>query len=148
MTTEKPVSVAEALKLALEHHEAGRFTEADQIYEQILAIEPENLNALFLHGTIASQTGLHDNAIALLTRASARAPNEAKIFLNLANSLRALDRFGEAEAACREALKLNPEHGNAHNSLGLVHLDAGQTDQAIDAFQRAVTLRPDDARVP
>lgn len=145
MTLEKPVSIADALKLALEHHEAGRFPEADQIYKQILASEPENVNALFLHGTIASQTGLHDDAIALLTRASARAPKEAKIFLNLANSLRALERFGEAEAACRKALKLNPEYGKAHNSLGLVHLDAGQIDQAIDAFQRAVILQPDDA---
>ena len=40
------VTVAQALELAIEHHNAGRLAEAEEIYTQILAALPNQHDAL------------------------------------------------------------------------------------------------------
>jgi tetratricopeptide (TPR) repeat protein len=51
----------------------------------------------------------------------------------------------EAEAAYREALKLQPERTATHNSLGYALLRQERSDDAIAAFRRYVELAPADA---
>jgi len=143
--TEQFVSAAEGIKLGLEHHQAGRLAEADQIYKQVLGAEPGNAHALFLRGTLAGQTGEHNIAVTLLTQALQNAPKNAQICLNLSLSLRELSRFKEAEEMCRRVLEVNPNLATAHDSLGKVHMGEGHLDQAVTAFQRAVALQPDSA---
>ena len=53
---------------------------------------------------------------------------------------------GEAEQAIacyREALRLKPDHPNAHNNLGNAYLHKGDADEAIACFDRALKLKPD-----
>ena len=50
-------TVSDTLALAVEHHRAGRLQAAERIYRQILAIEPEHVDALHLLGVAAQQAG-------------------------------------------------------------------------------------------
>ena len=54
----------------------------------------------------------------------------------------------EAIGQYNEAIRLNPDHANAHYNLGLALAVKGQTDEAIQQFQEALRLKPDyaDAR--
>ena len=54
---------------AVEHHRAGRLLEAEEIYRQILAAEPDHPFALCLLGTIAQAAGEYDQAVNLISRA-------------------------------------------------------------------------------
>ena len=58
-----------ALQLALQHHRAGRLAEAEPIYRQVLARQPDHPDALHLLGLIAHQVGRHADAKALIERA-------------------------------------------------------------------------------
>ena len=42
---------------ALQHHQNGRFSEAEQLYQRILAINPRHPDCLHLLGMIAYQEG-------------------------------------------------------------------------------------------
>ncbi|MGA2257874.1 MAG: tetratricopeptide repeat protein [Thermoguttaceae bacterium] len=55
-------TIPEALAIAIQHHQAGRLQAAEQIYRQILAVEPNHANAVYLLGVIASQVGNMDEA--------------------------------------------------------------------------------------
>src|SRR5579883_449047 len=61
-------SVREMLEAALERHQAGRLDEAESLYRQVLAIEPDNADCLHLLGMLADQKGRSDEAIGLITR--------------------------------------------------------------------------------
>ncbi len=50
-------TIPEALAVAIEHHRAGRLREAETIYRQILAADPNHLDAWHLLGLIACQVG-------------------------------------------------------------------------------------------
>jgi protein O-GlcNAc transferase len=62
-------TISEALAIAIQHHQAGRLQAAEQIYRQILAVEPNHADAWHLLGVIASQVGKHEVAVEYIRRA-------------------------------------------------------------------------------
>ena len=56
------ISVPQALDMAWKHFQAGQLQEAEQLYRQILQVDPNQVDALHLLGVIAGQTGRDDLA--------------------------------------------------------------------------------------
>jgi tetratricopeptide (TPR) repeat protein len=135
----------DTLQFALQHHQQGRLHEATRLYQALLAVQPEHLEALHLLGVVAHQQGDHARAALLIGRAIAGNPNNAMYHANLAEAHRALGQFDEADASCRVALRLRPHYPEAVNNLGMALLDQGKTDDALVAFAEALRLKPDFA---
>ncbi len=124
-------------------HQAGRLAEAQPLYRQILATEPNNADALHLLGVLAHQTGQPEQAEPLIRRALAAAPAAFAIHNSLGNVLRAQNRAAEAEAAYRAALRLQPNIPDFHHHLGLTQKDQGRRREAEAAFRQAIRLNRD-----
>jgi len=56
-------------------------------------------------------------------------------------------RFREAEAACRQAIALDPGDATAHNTLGIALERQGRVVDAIASFRQAIAVRPELAEV-
>jgi tetratricopeptide (TPR) repeat protein len=138
-------TISEALAIAIQHHNAGRLSAAEQIYRQILAVEPNHADALHLLGVVAHQVGEHEIAVQCIQRAIALNAAEAPFHNNLGTALRALRRNAEAVACCRRAVELNPNYVDAHYNLGNGLKGQGKLDEAIACYRRALELRPDYA---
>jgi len=139
------IPVARAFELAVGHHQAGRFPEAETAYRQVLAVEPQHLGALNLLGLLAHQVGRHGLAVDLIRQALALDPHQPDALCNLGEALRATGRLDEAMAIYRRALQLQPNHPEACDNLGIALAEQGHFDQAIFAHQRALQLKPDHA---
>jgi len=50
--------------------------------------------------------------------------------------------FAEAEAHCRNALRVDPDRAYAHKGLGLCLARQGKIEEGIVSIERAITLRP------
>jgi len=57
-------TLSESLAIALQHHQAGRLPEAEEIYRQVLQQQPNQVDALQLLGVIVYQSGQLEEAIA------------------------------------------------------------------------------------
>lgn len=136
---------AQMLEQAVAHHRAGRVQQAETLYRQILADDPEQPDALYLLGLIAGQFGKHEDAAGLLERAIRARPGVAQFHLVLGRVLATLGRADGAVAAFREAARLAPDNADAHNGLGIVLDGSGAREEAVAAFRRAIELRPDFA---
>ena len=112
-------TISEALAIAIQHHQAGRLQAAEQIYRQILAVEPHHADAVHLLGVMASQRGEHELAAQQIARAIGLKGNVAAFHNNLGEAYRALHRTAEAVACYRRALELKPDYADAHNNLGI-----------------------------
>jgi protein O-GlcNAc transferase len=64
----------DSLKIAWEHHQAGRLLEAENLYRQILEVQPESANVLCLLGIAARQQGKIAEAIDFYEQAIAQNP--------------------------------------------------------------------------
>ncbi len=135
------------LQQAFQLHQAGRLAEAQQLYSQILAAEPNNAEALHLFGVLLHQAGQHAPAEALLRRAVALAPAAFVPLDSLGNVRLALARPVEAEQAFRAALRLQPNLPELHHHLGMALRDQKNLPEAEGAWRQALKLRKDFAAV-
>ena len=137
------LTIPEALAIAIQHHQAGRLAQAEQIYRQILAVDPSQADAWHLLGLIAQHMGQDEVAVVHIQRAIALNGSAAVFHNNLSATLWRLGRFAEAAACCRRALQLKPDDAHTYNNLGMALRDQGRPDEAWDCFCRALELAPD-----
>jgi predicted O-linked N-acetylglucosamine transferase (SPINDLY family) len=137
------MTVPQAYALALQHHYAGRLADAEALYRQILAAQPNHPDALHMAGVIAHQTGREELAIEWIQRSIALAPNNAAAYSNLGEAWRMVGRLADAVSCYRRALELCPAFPEAHNNLAIALWSAGQLDEAVSAARQALQLRPD-----
>ncbi|CAK0762794.1 protein O-GlcNAc transferase [uncultured Gammaproteobacteria bacterium] len=110
-------TVAEAVAIAIEHHQAGRLADAEQLYHRILEVDPHQPDTLHLLGVLAAQTGHHVLAADLIGRAVGVKGLEPLFQANLASVLVELGRLEEAAVCCRFALALQPDNAQAKATL-------------------------------
>lgn len=152
--------------LGLEHHGAGRLAEAEVLYQEALAAEPHNIDALHFLGVVAFQRGEPARAVELISQALSHNAANAPACSNLGLALAALGRKAEALRRTLEAIALQPgypealanlrrlmqdmtpdteEGRDALMILGGSHSRANELDEAADCMRRILALRPTDA---
>jgi len=137
------VTIPQAFKLAVQRHQAGQLADAESLYRQILAAQPNHFDALHLLGVIAHQVGRDDLAVEWTRRAIALNPTNPFAHFNLGEACRAAGRLEDAIAAYRRALQLQADFPHAHNNLGIALRERGRLDEAIAAYRCALQLHPD-----
>ncbi|HWY85349.1 MAG TPA: tetratricopeptide repeat protein, partial [Gemmataceae bacterium] len=138
-------TIPEAMAIALQHHQAGRLQAAEHICRQVLAVEPNQVDALHLLGVIAHQAGKHAIAVEYFGRAITLRGNVADYHNNLANALHEQGRLDDAVACLRQAIRLQPDFAGAHNNLGNALHEQGRLDEAVACLRQAIRLQPEES---
>jgi protein O-GlcNAc transferase len=133
--------VAEQFALAIRHHQAGRLADAEHLYRQIRAVDPNHVGSLHLGGVAAHQLGRRD-AVDLIERAVALKPELAEAHNDLGVVLGAQGRFTEAVASFERAIVLNPNYAEAYNNLGSALGSLGRFVEATACFERSLAINP------
>jgi len=136
------ITINQALQAGLQHHQAGRLSDAAAAYQQILAHQPDHADALCLLGVVAGQTGQHNVALDLINRSIAGNPDNADAHYHLGNTFRNLSRPLEAIAAYQKSVLIRPDFAEAWCKLGVTQVDSSRLAPAIESFQRAIAIRP------
>jgi Flp pilus assembly protein TadD len=137
------MTLEEQLKTGLSHHRASEFAEAERIYRQILAVQPDHVGALHLLGALVGQAGQPEAALELIGRAIRLKPDHVIAHNNLGNILRDLGRINDAIESFRQAIRLNPGFALAYNNLGIALTSVGQLDEAVEVLRQSIRLQPD-----
>ena len=135
-------TIAEALAIGLQHHQAGKLPQAEQIYRQILATQPGYPNALHLLGLLAIQSGRALEAVLLIEQAVAADPAQAVYHGNLGSAYLLAGRHEEAFASLKQAIARDPLYPDAHYNEGVVHHHFGRLEASVASYRRCLELRP------
>ena len=135
-------SIAESLSLAVKNHQSGNLQEAEVLYRQVLAQNPQNANALNLLGVLFAQTERFDESVTSLRAAIAVHDDQPQFHFNLGNALRKLGQNGEAEVSYRRCVELDATHVQAHFELASIARLDGRREDAIAGFERVIELNP------
>jgi predicted O-linked N-acetylglucosamine transferase (SPINDLY family) len=135
--------ISETFSIAVEHHRAGRLQAAEQLYRQILAVEPKHADTWHLLGVIAHQVGKHEVAVECIQHAIGLKGTDAGFHSNLGEAYRALRKAPEAIACYQRALELLPESAEIHYNLGNAYKDQKQPAEAIACYRRALQRKPE-----
>ncbi len=115
----------------------GQRVEAVAVLEQALGEEPENLDVLNLLGALQIELGDREAAAELLSRALELDPTHPATHANRGMMLLS-NRPAAAVEAFQAALSYDPELADAHNGLGILAAQRGDSEEAIRRWQRAI----------
>ena len=138
----RPLPAPEAIAQALTLHQRGRFDEAEQIYDVVLAADPDNFDALHLCGVLQHQQGQSIEGLRLVAAALKAQPGAADALINYGVILEALKRHQEALAAFDEALGSHAESASAHYNRGRTLSSLGRHAEALASYEKALALAP------
>ena len=136
---------APLIRIAREHHQAGRLGEAEAGYRQILAAEPNHPEALHLLGVMGLQAGRPEMAVELISQAIRADSADPVYHCNLGLAYKALGRSDDAVASFRKALAIKPDDADAWSELGIAFIAKGNSQEAEASFRKALAVRPDHA---
>jgi tetratricopeptide (TPR) repeat protein len=139
--TGKP-DFADMLRRATAHHQRGQLDEAETLYRQVLAVEPDNFNALHLCGVLMHQRRQPAEALKLIARALKTNARSAPAHSNYGIVLAVLERHEEALRSYDRALALQPDYAEAFNNRGNALRALQRTHDALLSFEQAIAARP------
>ena len=142
---QQSLTLQQALDLAVQHHNAGDLSGAENIYQQILQADPDHPVALHLLGVIAHQGGDNEKAADLINKSLTLKPDYAEAYCNLGIVFKELGKIEEAVSNYRKAIGLKPNYAEAYNNLGTAFDKLGQLDDAVDCYENALRINPDYA---
>lgn len=122
--------------------EHQQFEATQQSLLGVLALAPDEPDAVRLLGMAAQRLGNHAKAIECFRRVLALAPEDSDLQIGLGISLFEQGEFDAALTHFRQACKLKPAATSAWFNLGEALGRQAHTDEAIAALRRALELDP------
>lgn len=134
------MNVPDRIEEALQHHQAGRFGEADAIYRAILGENPNQPEVLYLMSVLYLQTANFQHASKFIAQAINIKADEPNYHNIAGEASLALGDVDSAIAAYKQAISLDPGFAGAHNNLGNAYKQAGRLEEAVSHYRRAVAI--------
>jgi tetratricopeptide (TPR) repeat protein len=103
------------------------------------------LLAIYSYLTIG-QNNYWKDPIVFYERTLKYAPDSAKIFNNLGNAYKDINKHKEAIAMFKKAIELNPSAVEAYNNLGYVYQQIGKGKEAMALYKKAIETDPTCAK--
>jgi tetratricopeptide (TPR) repeat protein len=135
------------LQQAITLHQAGQLEDAEQLYRNILQIEPDHPNANYNLGLLMIQQNQIDDALALFTIALNANPNSTQYWVNYIEALIYTEHFDIAENILKQG-RLNGLEGKAFDQLDIVLVSAIEKSQStviqteINVVTNQITAKP------
>jgi len=97
-----------------------------------------NAERMMNEGSLALRAGDSSMAMDLLLKAEKEDPENPHVHYNLGIAYLGKDLVDKAEQQFKEAIRLKSDFSEAYNYLGRIYLYRGQTEAAIQCFQKAL----------
>jgi tetratricopeptide (TPR) repeat protein len=143
--TDLPPKVRGLVRAAGKNFQQGNYKAAEKQYQQILADDPNNLDALSNLGVVYVRSGNLPSAESTLEKAVAIAPDNDFLLTTLGVVQYRQSKFDEAIVQLTKAIAINPKSATAHNYLGIAASQKGRQKEAEKEILQALANNPDDA---
>lgn len=139
LNPDQPAVLVKMGKLLLQ---SGQSAEAMTLCRRALELAPDLADARELERHILNESGDLEAAVALIAERAHDPAELARLYDELATSLRGQRRFHEAIAVQRRALAYVDNRADYHFNLAAALEGAGQRRDALSAYQSALALEP------
>ena len=139
LKTEPKVGVELYVAVAHLYLESGKFTEAEDQYQQAYKIAPNDIRVLLGYAMLKDQVNQPQEALKFDQQAEKKYPKQASVYNNLSIHYVRYNMVREAIEAGRRAVALRPREPRYRNNLAPLLVEAGDAQEASSNFARSTT---------
>ncbi len=151
-TTARPTEETEEMNigtqraLAHQYMQRGTLSKAAELYKQIIAAMPEDLESRAQLAHIYSRQNKHDVAIAEWKALREADPENTKYQDGLVSAYQSADKIDDAIELAQEFIETEENYVHFVR-LAKVYASGDRIDEAIATYQRAIEINPGDGKV-
>ena len=142
MNKNKNITIEETFKIAVKYHEQNKLKEAQELYNQVLKIDPNQSAVLNNLGVILGQLGGYQKAKDCYEKAIEIDPNYSEAHNNLGLIFQAVKDYQKAINCYEKAIEINPNYANANYNLGVVFQVLAEYQKAKGYLEKAIEINP------
>ena len=116
------------------------FKAAEKIYDEILKINPNYVNAYNNLGILYNQLGEYKKSMNCYEKAIQIQPNNASAHNNLGFVLNQLDEHQKAMNCFEKAIQIESNYADAFYNLGNVHKELRKYQKAINCYEKTIAI--------
>ena len=136
-------NVFSLLQKASDLEKNEKFDESLQCLDEILEIDPNNIDCLNFKRRIYENLGKYDEAIEYCDKRIKLDSNDNFAFLYKGKYLSELGKFDEAIECYDESLLINPNYYSPYIDKGFSLLELNRLDEALNCFDKALNINND-----
>ena len=134
--------MSEPLKKAIMFHKQGRLNEAETHYLEALTENFDDMDALYLLGTVKMQNGQYGLAANLLKQALMLKSDHFEAWNNLGNCFKLVNKEIDAKECFKKGLsiegKSTADYADIYNNLGALYINAGCPEEGMSYLDKAI----------
>jgi tetratricopeptide (TPR) repeat protein len=123
----------------------GQIIDAEHLYAAVLAIAPDDADALYCMGAIKLARGEPGEALRLIGAALASRAPTPRLLFDLGLAFNTLNRHQKALDSFDLAIQLQPDFFEAHGNRGAMLAALGCNVDAIESYRKALAINPNFA---
>ncbi|MCO4780755.1 MAG: tetratricopeptide repeat protein [Candidatus Cloacimonetes bacterium] len=128
------------LDKAISHHQHNETFQAQIYYLKVLDIDPSNLTALYLLGTLECSVKNFKSSCESFQRYLKIDPKNQEVHNNLSLAYMGLKDYINAEYSLRRAIELNPHYKEAWNNFANLYKQQKEYNKAIECYMQAISI--------
>lgn len=132
----------ETFARAFDNHKKNNLEVAENLYQEILKIDPAHVESIFLLGSLSAQIKKFKKAKELLSRAVKLDPLHVDAYNNLGNVLKEMGENQEAIECYKKVIKIQSNYIDAYNNLGIILQELQKFNDAIEYYKKAIQIEP------
>ena len=145
MDKNKDFTVKEAFKLGVENHQKNNLKQAQDLYNQVLKIDPKHVYVHNNLGLIFQNTADYKKAKIFFEKAIEIDPNYAHAHNNLGLIFQNTGDYKKAKSCFEKAIKIDPSYAQAHTNLGTIFKELGDYPKAKDCYEKTIEVNSNHA---
>ena len=138
----KNLTIKEIFTLAQKNHQKNNLKVAENLYNRILEINPNQIEVVYLLGSLLLQARNFIKAKLLLQKAIKINPNHVDAHNNLGLVFKELKEYQKAKDSYEKAIQINSNYVGGYNNLGVVLREMGEHKKAIACYEKAIEIKP------
>ena len=135
-------TIEKIFNLAIKNHQEGKTDIAQELYNQVLKINPNHSQTLNNIAVIYTNSKDYQKAINSYEKAIEINPNYADAHYNLGVIFMKLKDYQKAKDCYEKAIEINPNYAKAYYNQGNTYSELGDYQKALGCYDKAIEVNP------
>ena len=135
----------EMLQAAVVFQKDGRLVEAQEMYSEILRINPENFDAIHMSAVIARNRNFYEVSEKFFIHAIHVKSDFAPLYVNYVLLLNNMKSYSKSLTMINKAIEINSDYIEAYFMRGHIFRNLSRFDEALESFRTVICLNPNHA---
>ena len=136
------LTISQVLQQASDAYHTGKLSVAENLCYQILDVQPEQVDAIYLLGLIAEQKQDDEMAALFFQQAIQIDSSVPQFYDSLGQLFQAQGKWVQMIGCYQRAVILQPQEAHFYYQLGNAFTQLARWTEALSCYQRATTLNP------